>query len=76
MTSKTKTIRNLYARFSRALSKLQEIARISDWFIALFAPVVIGRSNYVGIGFPTAFENRSPTKIQSMSEATTCWDRN
>ena len=25
----------------------------SDWFIALFAPVVIGRSNYFGIGFST-----------------------
>ena len=25
----------------------------SDWFIALFAPVVISRSNYFGIGFTT-----------------------
>ena len=25
------------------------IARNSDWFIALFASVVIGRSNYIGI---------------------------
>ena len=39
------------------------MARISDCFVALFAAVVIGRSNYVGVGFPTAFENRSPTKI-------------
>ena len=31
--------------FSRALSKLQGIATNFDWFIALFAPVVIGRSN-------------------------------
>ena len=37
--------------FSNALSKLQVIARNSDWFIAMFAPVVIGRSNYFGIGF-------------------------
>ena len=37
-----KTNRTLYRRFSRALSKLQVIVRI-DWFIALFAPVVIGR---------------------------------
>ena len=39
--------------FSRALSKLQEIARNSDWFTALFAPVVIGRSYYSGIDFWT-----------------------
>ena len=34
--------------FSRALSKLRVIARRSDWFTALFAPVVIGRSNNFG----------------------------
>ena len=39
--------------FSRALSKLQVIARNSDWFIALFVPVVIGRSYYFGTGFST-----------------------
>ena len=39
--------------FFRALSKLQVIARNSDWFIALFAPVVIGRSNNFGFGFTT-----------------------
>ena len=39
--------------FSRALSKLQVIAWNSDWFIALFAPVVIGRGYYLGIGFST-----------------------
>ena len=37
--------------FSRALSKFQIIARNYDWFIALFAPVVIGRSNCFGFGF-------------------------
>ena len=26
---------------------------ISDWFIVLFAPVVIGQSDYFGIGFST-----------------------
>ena len=40
--------------FSRALSELQVIARNCDWFIALFAPVVIGRSNCFGFGFSTA----------------------
>ena len=39
--------------FSRALSKLQVIARNCDWFIALPAPVVIGRSNCFGFGFST-----------------------
>ena len=39
--------------FFRAFSKFQVIARSSDWFIALFAPVVIGGSNYFGTGFST-----------------------
>ena len=30
----------------RDLSKLRVIAKNSDWFIALFVPVVIGRNNY------------------------------
>ena len=37
--------------FSRALSELQAIPRNCDWFITLFAPVVIGRSNWFGFGF-------------------------
>ena len=39
--------------FSLAFNKLQVIARNSDWFIAPFAPVVIGRTSYFGIGFST-----------------------
>ena len=39
--------------FSRTLSELQIIARNSDCFIALFAPVVIGQGNYLGIAFST-----------------------
>ena len=40
--------------FSRAPSELQVIiARNCDWFIALTAPVVIGRSNCFGFGFST-----------------------
>ena len=39
--------------FSCALSELQVIARNCDWFIALSAPVVIGRSNCFGFGFST-----------------------
>ena len=53
---KTNTNGTLYVRFFRALSRLQLIA---DWFIALFAPVVIGRSNYLIIRFSQSFENRS-----------------
>ena len=41
--------------FSRALSdlKFQITARNCDWFIALFAPVVIGQSNCFGSGLST-----------------------
>ena len=35
---------------SRALSELQVIASNCDRFVALFAPVVIGRSNFFGFG--------------------------
>ena len=35
------------------MSKLRVIARNADWFVALFAPVVIGPSYYFGVGFPT-----------------------
>ena len=35
------------------LSKLQVIGRNSDWCISLFALVLIGRSDYFGIGFST-----------------------
>ena len=45
---KPKTIAPCTCDSSRALSELQVIARNSDWFIALFAPVVIGRRNYFG----------------------------
>ena len=35
---------------SRALTKLHGIATNFDWLLALFAPAVIGHSNYFGIG--------------------------
>ena len=35
--------------FSRVLSELHVIVRNSDWFMAPFAPVVIGRNKYFGI---------------------------
>ena len=39
--------------FSRAFNKLMVVARNSDWFIALLAPVLIGRSYYFDFGFST-----------------------
>ena len=50
---KTKPITPCTRDFSRASSELQVIARNCDWFIALPAPVVIGRSNCFGFGFST-----------------------
>ena len=47
MRSKNKNNHTLYAQ----LQVVQVIARDFDWFIELFAPVVIGHSNYFGIGF-------------------------
>ena len=51
--SKPKPIAPRTRDFSRASSELQVIARNCDWFIALFAPVVFGRSNCFGFGFST-----------------------
>ena len=53
MRSKTKPIAPCTRDFSRALSKFQIISRNCDWFIALPAPVVIGRSNCLGFGYST-----------------------
>ena len=49
MRSDTKPIAPCTRDFSRALSKLEVIARNSDCFISLFGPVVIGRIDYFGI---------------------------
>ena len=38
---------------SLASGELQVIARNCDWFMELFVPVVIGRSNCFGFGFST-----------------------
>ena len=43
----------LHALFSRAWRRLHVFASNSDWFITLFASVVIGQSNYSGFGFTT-----------------------
>ena len=51
--AKPKPIAPCTRDFSRASSELQVIARNSDWFIALSAPVVIGRSDCFSSGFST-----------------------
>ena len=51
--SKPKPIAPSTRDFSRASSELHVIARNCDWFIALPAPVVLGRSNCLGFGFST-----------------------
>ena len=51
--AKPKPIAPCTRDFSRALRELQVISRNCDWFIALFVPVVIGRSNCFGFGFST-----------------------
>ena len=53
INAKPKPIAQCSREFSRALSELQTIARNCDWFIALPAPVVIGRSSCFGFGFST-----------------------
>ena len=44
---------NVRVIFSRASSELQLIAGNFDWFMELFVPLVIGRSNCLGFGFST-----------------------
>ena len=54
--AKPKPIEPTTRDFSRALSKLRIIASNSDWFIALFGPVLIGRKSYWFIGFFFVFD--------------------
>ena len=49
--------------FFHTSSKLYVVARNFDWFIVLFAPVVVGQSNYFGIGFSTVFSGNYPMKF-------------
>ena len=50
--------------FSCTLNKLQVTARNSDWFMVLFAPVVIGQSDYFGTGF---FDSHLKTTLFSVT---------
>ena len=54
--------------FFCTLSNLQVITRNSDWFIVLFAPVVIGQSNHFGIVFRQSFENRSTIMLTATAQ--------
>ena len=54
MKRKTKTIAPCTRDLSRASGEFQVIARNCDWFMELFFPVVIGRSNCFGFGLKTA----------------------
>ena len=54
MRRKTKTIAPCTRDLSRASGEFQVIARNCDWFMELFVPVVIGRSNCFGFGLKTA----------------------
>ena len=51
--AKPKPIAPCTRDISRASGELQVIARNCDWFMELFVPVVIGRSNCFGFGFST-----------------------
>jgi len=51
--TKPKSISPCTRDFSRASGELQVIARNCDWFMELFVPVIIGRSNCFGFGFST-----------------------
>lgn len=67
---KAKQITPCTRYFSRALSVLQVIAENCDWLIALFAPVMIGWSNYFCFGFSTViwktFLKKQITKLLSL----------
>ena len=51
--AKPKPIAPCTRDISRASDELQVIAWNCDWFMELFVPVVIGRSNCFGFGFST-----------------------
>ena len=59
MRCKTQPISPCTRDVSRVLSKLRVIARNSDWFTALSAPVAIGRITHFRIAFWTVIENCS-----------------
>ena len=59
---KPKQIAPCRCDFYRTLNKLEIIACNFDWLIALFAPVVIGRSNDCGIVF---FDSHLKTALLS-----------
>ena len=63
---KPKPIAQYTRHFSRASSELQVIARNCDWFISMFAPVVISGVIALVLVFRQSFENRSTLEWQRM----------
>ena len=53
LEAKVKPIAPSKRQFSRILRKVQVTAKNFDFFITLFALIVIGSSNYFGIGYST-----------------------
>ena len=72
--SKPKPIAPCTRDFFRVSSELQLIARNCDWFIALFAAVVIGRSNCFGLGFGCLNCNRRFDLITARSAVVGSWE--
>ena len=64
--SKPKLIAPSTRLISHALSKFQVIVRNSDWFIALFASVVINRSSCLGFGFRFDSHLKTALKLYSV----------
>ena len=65
--AKLKPIAPCTRDFFRVLSKLQVIARNCDWSIAVFNPIVIGRSNPFGFGFSTVIWKLLYSRLNSQS---------
>ena len=57
--------------FSRALNKSQLISKFCDWLVSLFAPIVIVRSHYLGIGFRHLYNYFPTSHILSNDENNT-----
>ena len=65
MRNKTKTNRILYAIFFPCFDQVTGISN-SDWFIALFAPVLTSWSNYFRVGLDLYESHQSRHKSSSL----------
>ena len=66
--AKPKPIAPCTRDFSRASGELQIIARNCDWFMELFVPVVIGRSNCFWFWFFDSQLKTAPFRMKTASE--------